>query len=91
MINRKPSANGLTSVEKSTGGYAWQDAGQAQIYYSGNKMVYKIPLAALGLSADNVRFSFKLADNVQNEDDILDYYVTGDCAPIGRFGYAYGK
>lgn len=91
VINRKPRANGLTSVEKSTGGYAWQDAGQAQIYYSGNKMVYKIPLSALGLSADNVRFSFKLADNVQNEDDILDYYVTGDCAPIGRFGYAYSK
>lgn len=23
--------------------------------------------------------------------DILDYYITGDSAPIGRFGYAYGK
>ena len=91
VINRKPGQNGKTSVEKSKGGYDWQDAGEAEMYYSDNKIVYKIPLAAVGLTADNVQFSFKLADNVQKEDDILDYYVSGDCAPIGRFGYAYGK
>ena len=62
--------------------------------------MYKVPLSVLGLSADNVEFSFKVADNVQKpsyyteedeEESILYYYITGDSAPIGRFGYAYGK
>ena len=93
VINRKPGGDGKTSIEKSTGGYAWEDCGDAQIYVqpNGNAMVYKIPLSAVGVSPDNVQLSFKVADNVQKQNDILDYYVTGDCAPIGRFGYAYGK
>ena len=54
-------------------------------------MAVRIPLSVLGLNKDNVGFSFKVCDNVTRQDDILDYYVSGDCAPIGRFGYAYGK
>lgn len=92
VVNRKPKADGKTSVEKcSANGYNWSDAGEAEYVCAGNKIVYKIPLSAIGLKPDNVQFSFKVADNVQKEDDILDYYVSGDCAPIGRFGYAYGK
>lgn len=49
------------------------------------------------MTADNVSFSFKVADNVQFDMDkelnshILDYYISGDSAPIGRFGFAYNK
>ena len=59
--------------------------------------MYKIPLSAIGLTADNVSFSFKVADNVQFDmqeelgKHILDFYISGDSAPIGRFGYAYNK
>lgn len=91
VINRRPKADGKTSVEVSRGGYDWLEAGVADYYVSGNEMVYKIPLGAIGLTSGNVEFSFKVADNVTKQDDILDYYVSGDSAPIGRFGYAYGK
>lgn len=91
IINRKPGENGTTSIEKCTqSGFNWTDAGTAETYVSGNMIVYKIPLSALGLSGDGVSLSFKVCDNVQKQDDILDYYITGDSAPIGRFGYAYG-
>lgn len=91
IINRKPGENGTTSIEKCTqSGFNWTDAGTAETYVSGNMIVYKIPLSALGLSGDDVSLSFKVCDNVQKQDDILDYYITGDSAPIGRFGYAYG-
>ena len=91
IVNRKPGENGITSVEKCTkSGFNWSDAGTAETYVSGNTIVYKIPLSALGLSGKDVSFSFKVCDNVQKQDDILDYYITGDSAPIGRFGYAYG-
>lgn len=92
VINRKPGANGKTSVERCTAnGWNWQSAGEADYFVSGNQMVVKIPLATLGLTADNVALSFKVADNVQKPGDILEYYISGDSAPIGRFGYAYGK
>ena len=94
IINRNPGENGKTSVEKcSESGFHWSEAGEAEYAVSGNAIVYKIPLSVLGLQADNVSFSFKVADNVrfENENHILDYYISGDSAPIGRFGYAYGK
>ena len=47
VINRNPRADGKTSIEKSTGGYNWESAGDAQIfmYDDGDVLVYKIPLA----------------------------------------------
>ncbi len=91
IVNRSVSG-GKTSIEKcSAKGFNWTKSGEGEIAVSGNKMAVKIPLSALGLTADNVEVSFKVCDNVQHPDDILDYYVTGDSAPIGRFGYAYGK
>mgnify|MGYP007049601001 FL=1 len=53
-------------------------------------MLLSVPLKALGLSADNCFVQLKVADNVQNPGDIMDYYVTGDSAPIGRLSYTYG-
>ena len=91
IVNRTPNGK-TTSIEKSTGGFNWETVGNAEFTVSGNKMVFAIPLSVLGITgADDVSLSFKVTDNVQKQDDILDYYVTGDSAPIGRFGYAYGK
>lgn len=89
LINRKP-VSGKTSVEKSTGGYNWTSVGEADYTVNGNEMVFSIPLSALGLTADNVSIEFKVADHVTNYTDIMDYYVTGDCAPIGRLNFSYG-
>ena len=97
-VNRAPDGN-TTSVEKSTGGWNWESAGAAELLVEGNRMMITVPLSTLGLSADNVKFSFKVADNVQKpswfaaedaEHDILHYYATGDSAPLGRYSYSYG-
>ena len=90
IVNRTPSANGKTSVEKSTGGYVWENAGEAAYTVFGNVMQISIPLQALGLSANNCYVQLKISDNVTHYDDIMDYYVTGDSAPIGRLSYTYG-
>ena len=91
VLNRTPGSDGTTSVEKSNGGYSWTGKGTAKYRIYGNVMVLSVPLSTLGLSADNVSVSFKAADNVTKYDDIMDYYVTGDSAPIGRLSYHYGK
>ena len=54
-------------------------------------MVVCVPLSSIGKSANKLAIEFKVSDNVTNQDDIMDYYVTGDSAPIGRLSFSYGK
>ena len=89
ILNRSPQ-NGKASVERSQGGWAWTSVGTADMTVSGNRMMITVPLSMLGLSAENFAFEFKVADNVTAYTDIMDYYVTGDSAPIGRLNYSYG-
>ena len=98
IVNRSPNGN-TTSVEKCNGGWDWSNSGFAQCVVQGNKMLVTVPLASLGLSKENVKFEFKVADNVVKpswfndgdaQNDIMHYYVTGDSAPIGRYSYSYG-
>ena len=89
LINRAPSG-GKASVDLSIGGWNWNTIGYADMQIVGNQMMITIPLNMLGMSASDVRMEFKVADNVTNYTDIMDYYVTGDSAPIGRLKFAYG-
>ncbi len=85
FINRTPSGNGTTSIEKYNNG-SFSSVGTAKFRLDGNKISFEIPLSAIGGQA-SVRF--KVCDNIQNQTDIMDYYVSGDSAPLGRLGYAY--
>ena len=85
------AGSGTTSVERSSGGYNWVTSGDAEYVVKGNVMQLVIPLANLGLSAEDCAIEFKVADNVTEYDDIMDYYVTGDSAPLGRLNFSYGK
>lgn len=89
IINRKPLKNNTSSVEKSTGGYTWEKAGRASYTVRGNIMQVAIPLTTLGMNAHDISFDFKVADNVTHYDDIMDYYVSGDSAPIGRLNFSF--
>lgn len=91
IINRTPKTRGESSVEKSLGGYNWTNNGTAKYNVRGNIMQISIPISSVGMSVDNCQFEFKVADNVTKFDDIMDYYVSGDSAPIGRLNYSYGK
>lgn len=90
IINRHP-VSGKTSVERSVGGYDWVTSGKADYIVTGNIMQVAIPLKHLGLTAANCQVEFKVADNVTEYSDIMDYYVSGDSAPIGRLNFSYGR
>ena len=90
VINRKPSGM-TTSVERSTGGYQWEHAGVADYTIEGNVLQLAVPLSLLDLSKENCSIEFKVADNVTRFHDIMDYYVTGDSAPLGRLNFSYGQ
>lgn len=86
IINRDSAAANTVKVEKSTGGWAFEETGTAAYTVSGNVMQLSVPRSALGLAAgEEVHFNFKLSDNMQSDGDIMDFYQNGDVAPGGRF------
>lgn len=89
IINRRPGAKGTTMVERSTGGYRWSTAGTARLQVWSNYIQVAIPLRILDLREPGTAIGIKVADHVTRYDDIMDYYVTGDSAPIGRLAYLY--
>ena len=62
----------------------------------GRYMTVKIAKSDLGLSGDEFTVNFAWTDNVHDEGDyttfsgdIMDFYISGDVAPGGRFKYSY--
>ena len=88
VVNRHPEGKGVTSVERFTGNTT-EIVGSARIHVDGYKMTYTISRDLPGLSNEHFEISFKIADGVEDETNILDYYVSGEVFPLGRFGYTY--
>ena len=75
-------------LQKYIGG-KWVDAKKVVCVVMGNKMMITIPLKLLQDDGRSLDFEFKWSDNMQTDDDPLDWYVNGDVAPGGRFNYIY--
>ncbi len=90
VINRDSADSSEVKIEKSTGGWAFEETGKAQYNVEGNVMTLCVPREALGLSdGEEVHFNFKLSDNMQTDGDVMDFYQNGDVAPGGRFMFAF--
>jgi hypothetical protein len=89
LINR--SADGsLASVEKNeSNAWSWTKVAKVAVEMKGAELQFAIPRTVLGLSSPAISFDFKWADNLQNPGDIMDFYLSGDVAPEGRFNYRY--
>ncbi len=91
VINRTPGSNGKTTVEHFTkdGAYTLAKSGEASYKVSGKVLQIAVPRSVLGVTANQFNLTFKVADGVKETDNILDYYVTGDVFPVGRYAYTY--
>ena len=89
VINRYPTVNGVTTVERICADGRKVLSGKATYSVSGDILRVTVPFEALGLEAGDVHFGFKVADNVADPDDIMEYYISGDSAPIGRLTFDY--
>lgn len=88
VIGRK-SENCKSTVEKLNEDCTGSVVGSAEYSVQGNIMQFKIPRKTIGLSTGIDKFYFKVADGVQNQKDIMDYYVTGTSLPLGRLSFIY--
>lgn len=91
IVGRETAIDGThTVIERSTGGWNWEKAGEIGYIASGNRITVAVPRDLLGLDgADRFVVNFKWSDNMQNDGDVLDFYDNGDTAPEGRFKYQF--
>ncbi len=89
LINRNTPTDSV-SIEKSEKTWTWNKTGAAGYTIDGTTLVFKVKRSLLGITDDkSVNFEFKWSDNMQEDGNIMDFYVNGDVAPSGRFNYHY--
>ena len=64
--------------------FPWMSWSYPQEIHDG---VVSVPAALLGLPGPRTRFSFKVSDHLTRPFDRMDYYISGDSAPIGALDF----
>ncbi len=83
--------DGKAVLGKSSGDWKWEKAGLVDYRVSGNALEIAVPLELLGWPEGRpLDIEFKWIDNVDpSSTGIMEFYVDGDVAPLGRFNYRY--
>lgn len=88
VVNRVTPSGGKATVEQAAGGgWTWKKAAQADMSVQGDMLVLALPRALFGDGP--LAFEFKWGDNLRLEGDVMDFYVSGDTAPLGRFNFVF--
>ncbi|MBO4326280.1 MAG: hypothetical protein J5950_03305 [Clostridia bacterium] len=89
ILNRvSPASDGLV-LERSTGGWNWEEVGHVDYSVSGNVLQVAVPRKLLGFGSGRLDFNFKWCDANLADGDILTLYTDGDAAPGGRFCFHF--
>jgi hypothetical protein len=91
IVNRTLAGSRKTWLEKNDGGWHWKKIVRLDLVVQNNELALAIPRGALGLAIGKtaVRFDFKWADSLQHPGEVMDFYLSGDVAPEGRFNYRF--
>ncbi len=91
IINRTVGPDGKAWLERNTGGWNWEQVARIDFQRQGNELQLAVPRAALSLPKGTTRLAldFKWADNLQRPGEVMDFFLSGDVAPEGRFKYRY--
>ena len=89
IVNRVSPTSDKAYLERSKGGWNWETVAEIDYSLNGNRLQLKIPKSALGIAGNVFNINFKWSDNTLATGDIMDFYLHGDTAPLGRFMYQY--
>ncbi len=97
VVNKSAASADTLVLEKFTGtGYASEKVADVAYTVDGRYMTVKIAKSDLGLTGHDYTVNFAWTDNVHDEGDdatfsgdIMDFYISGDVAPGGRFKYSF--
>ncbi len=91
IVNRVVDGDNQSWLEQSDGSWQWQKKEPVRFRVQGNELHLAVPRSALGLARNGSgpSLDFKWADNLQRPGDVMDFYLSGDVAPEGRYNYRY--
>ncbi len=99
VLNKSAASQNTLVLEKFTAENDYtktEKVADVEYKVSGRYMTVKIAKSDLGLTGDNYTINFAWTDNVHDEGnydaysgDIMDFYISGDVAPGGRFKYSF--
>ncbi|HZK61630.1 MAG TPA: hypothetical protein VFC41_06095 [Anaerovoracaceae bacterium] len=79
-------------MEKNVGNrWEWEQVAETKFAVNGNKLELEIPRSVLNPTGKALNIEFKWNDNMQENGNIMDFYVNGDTAPGGRFNFVYSE
>jgi dienelactone hydrolase len=89
----RDAASGTAAIEQLSADFTGKPAGDATYAVNDKTVIYSVPMAAIGIDTNSVasalRIYFKVADGVDGAEEIMNYYVSGRCLPMGRLSYEY--
>ena len=90
IVNRVSPKGKKVIVEKNVGNrWEWETVAECKFAVNVDKLEFAIPREVLGIDGEEVNIEFKWNDNMQDNGNIMDFYVNGDTAPGGRFNFVY--
>lgn len=90
IINRQSPTAKKVIVEKNIGNrWEWEEVKKTSYTVKDNKLEIKIDRKSLRMEDKSLNFEFKWNDNMQENGNIMDFYINGDTAPGGRFNFVY--
>ena len=92
IVNRISPKGNKAIVEKNVGGrWEWEMVAESKFALNTNKLELEIDRNVLNFSGKNIDIEFKWNDNMQENGNVMDFYVNGDTAPGGRFNFVYNE
>lgn len=90
VVNNWVVSDSKTSLQRSKGGWEWEDVAILDYAVKGRQMEIAIPLDELGITnRREFTIDFKWIDNAVDAGDICECMTDGDSAPDSRFRYRY--
>lgn len=89
LINYKEFGEGESMAAVSVGGWNWRAVGTIHYRVEKDRMHLAVPRSLLRVGDGDFTLEFKWIDNARTPGDIMDTYINGDAAPLGRFRYRY--
>lgn len=90
MVNRVSPKGNKAIVEKNVGGrWEWELLNETKFAVNNNKLELEIKRDLFNFPGKDIDIEFKWNDNMQENGNIMDFYVNGDTAPGGRFNFVY--
>ncbi|MCQ2432040.1 MAG: hypothetical protein MJ175_05480 [Clostridia bacterium] len=92
ILNNHPKNDLVTTLARysAADGYGFTDEYEVSYRVLGNEMMIAVPMEYLGITEyDRVNVQFKAADSDTLIDEMEDFYIEGDAAPLGRPNFVY--